>query len=211
MWRQSLPIARRSIGCCGLSCCFVRRIVRILRTCDSRAQRHLEDIKAAVDLDYRAGSDYQEKLFKLQWHLERARSFGEAIAEMDGLLKDSALFQVQQTMEILAPRSRMIHRCEGVGDALIDIYQRIEEYLNRITRDHERARKLIQLRGLIERHEHLTATNIAVLAMPMAGNMPSSVLSLPALENDRSPNHCSRLVPASQPRGESAAFPQRTG
>lgn len=148
---------------------FLRRIVRILRNCDSRAQRHLEDIKAVVDLDYRAGSDYGEKLLKLQWHLERARSFGEAIAEMDGLLKDSAFFHAQQMMDLFALRTRMIHRCEQVSDALIDIYQRIEEYLNRIVRDYKRARKLIQLRGLIERHEHLTATNIAEVATTADG------------------------------------------
>jgi hypothetical protein len=140
---------------------FLNGIVRKLRTCDSRAQRHLEEIKSVVDLDYRAGSDYEEKLLKLQWHLERAHSFGEAIAELDGLLKDSAFFQLTQSMEVLSLRSRLLRRCEQVGDALIDIYQRIEEYLNRIVRDYERARKLIQLRGLIERHEHLTATNIA--------------------------------------------------
>ncbi|MFN2509300.1 MAG: hypothetical protein ABR589_11075 [Chthoniobacterales bacterium] len=148
---------------------FVRSIVRKLRTCDSRAQRHLEEIKTVVDLDYRAGSDFEEKLLKLTWHLERARSFGEAIAEMDGLLKGSTFFQVTQSTEVLSLRSRLIRRCEDVGDALIGVYQRIEEYLNRITRDYERARKLIQLRGLTERHEHLTATNISEMAAAAEG------------------------------------------
>jgi hypothetical protein len=148
---------------------FLNGIVRKLRTCDSRAQRHLEEIKSVVDLDYRAGSDYQEKLLKLQWHLERAHSFGEAIAELDGLLKDSAFFQLTQSMEVLSLRSRLIRRCEQVGDALVDVYQRIEEYFNRIVRDYERARNLIQLRGLIERHEHLTATNIADVAAAADG------------------------------------------
>jgi len=142
---------------------FLHGIVRKLRTCDSRAQRHLEEIKSVVDLDYRAGSDYEEKLLKLQWHLERAHSFGEAIAELDGLLKDSAFFQLTQNMEVLSLRSRLIRRCEQVGD------QRIEEYLHRIVRDYEQARKLIQLRGLIERHEHLTATNIADVAAAADG------------------------------------------
>jgi hypothetical protein len=59
---------------------FLRRVVRLLRTCDSRAQRHLEDIKSAADFDYRGGSDYEVKLLKLQWHLERAHSYGRAIA-----------------------------------------------------------------------------------------------------------------------------------
>jgi hypothetical protein len=148
---------------------FLNGIVRKLRTCDSRAQRHLEEIKSVVDLDYRAGSDYEEKLLKLQWHLERAHGFGEAIAELDGLLKDSAFFQVTQSMEVLSLRSRLIRRCEQVGDALVDVYQRIEEYLNRIVRDYEQARKLIQLRGLIERHEHLTATNITDVAAAADG------------------------------------------
>lgn len=148
---------------------FLNGLVRKLRTCDTRAQRHLEEIKSVVDLDYRAGSDYEEKLLKLQWHLDRAHSFGAAIGELDGLLKDSAFFQLTQSMEVLSLRGRLIRRCQQVGDALIDIYQRIEEYLNRIVRDYERARKLIQLRGLIERHEHLTATNIAEVAAAADG------------------------------------------
>jgi hypothetical protein len=148
---------------------FLRRIVRILRTCYSRAQRHLEDIKSAVDFDYRAGFDYEVKLLNLQWHLERARSYGEAIAELESLLRNSSFFQLQGSLEILSQRSRLIRRCDQVGDALIDIYQQIEEYLNRILRDHERARKLIRLRGLIERHEHLPATNIEDLAAASDG------------------------------------------
>lgn len=148
---------------------FLRRIVRILRTCDSRAQRHLEDIKSAVDFDYRAGSDYEVKLLNLQWHLERARSYGEAIADLEGLLRNGAFFQQPGSLEVMSLRSRLIRRCDQVGDALIDIYQRIEEYLNRILRDHERARKLIRLRGLIERHEHLSVTNIEELAAAADG------------------------------------------
>ena len=148
---------------------FLRRIIRILRTCESRAQRHLEDIRSAVDFDYRAGFDYEVKLLNLQWHLERARSYGEAIAELEGLLRNGVFFQQQGSLEILSLRTRLIRRCDQVGDALIDIYQRIEEYLNRILRDHERARKLIRLRGLIERHEHLSATNVEGLAATADG------------------------------------------
>jgi hypothetical protein len=168
---------------------FLKGIVRKLRTCDSRAQRHLEEIKSVVDLDYRAGSDYEEKLLKLQWHLDRAHSFGEAIAELDGLLKDSGFFQLTQSMDVLSLRSRLIRRCAQVGDALIDIYQLIEEYLNRIVRDYERARKLIQLRGLIERHEHLTATNIAEVAEAAEGpwfrEFRFRTLLPPAIINER--------------------------
>ena len=143
---------------------FLRRILRILRTCDCRAQRHLEDIKSAADFDYRAGADYEVKLLKLQWHLERAHSYGRAIAELDGLLKSHSFFQQQGSLEILSLRTRLIRRCDQVGDALIDIYQQIEQYLNRVISDHERARKLICLRGFIERHEHLPATNIEEIA-----------------------------------------------
>ena len=148
---------------------FLNGIVRKLRTCDSRAQRHLEDIRAAADFDYRAGSDYEVKLIRLQWHLERAHSYGQAIAELDGLLKNHSFFQQHGSIEILALRTRLIRRCDQVGDALIDIYQQIEQYLNRVMRDHERARKLIHLRGLIERHEHLPATNIEELAATSDG------------------------------------------
>jgi hypothetical protein len=56
-----------------------------------------------------------------------------------------------------------------VGDALIDVYQRIEDYLNRVQRDFARARKLIRLCGLIERHEHLTATNLSEVAATANG------------------------------------------
>ncbi len=159
----------RKLADAGKGDTFVRRIVRLLRTCDSRAQRHLEEIKSAADYDYRAGSDYEVKLLKLKWHLERAQSYGRAIAELDGLLKSHAFFQQQGAIEILTLRTRLIHRCDQVGDALIDIYQQIEQYLNRVMRDHERARKLIHLRGLIERHEHLPATNIEELATAADG------------------------------------------
>lgn len=148
---------------------FFRSIIRLLRTCDSRAQRHLEDIKSAADFDYRTGADYEVKLLKLQWHLERAHSYGRAIAELDDLLKNNAFFQQQGKIEILSLRTRLIRRCDQVGDALIDIYQQIEQYLNRVMRDHERARKLIRLRGLIERHEHLPATNIEEIATAADG------------------------------------------
>jgi hypothetical protein len=79
---------------------------------------------------------------------------------LDTLLRDSAFFQVQQGIDLVTIRSRLIRQCSQVGDALIDVYQRIEEYLNRILRDYRRARKLIRLRGIIERHEHLTSTNL---------------------------------------------------
>lgn len=147
----------------------LRRILRLLRVCDSRAQRHLEDIKSAVDFDYRAGSDYELKLMKLQWHLERSRSYGEAIAELDNLLRNGPFFQFQQGLEMMISRSRLIRRCGQVGDALIDIYQRIEEYLNRVQRDYARAQKLIRLRSLIERHEHLSTTNIEEIASTSNG------------------------------------------
>lgn len=45
---------------------FLRRIVRLLRHCDSRTQRHLDQIRSAVDFDYRAGSDFEVKLQNLQ-------------------------------------------------------------------------------------------------------------------------------------------------
>lgn len=142
----------------------LRRVCRLLRTALSRIQRHLEDIKSSADYDYRAGSDYEVKLMKLQWHLDRSRSYGNAVAELDGLLRNNAYFQLHQEIELLSLRSRVIQTCGRVGDALIDVYQCIEDYLNRVMRDHGRARKLIRLRGLIERHEHLTATNLAELA-----------------------------------------------
>jgi hypothetical protein len=148
---------------------FLRSIVRLLRTCDSRAQRHLEDIKSCADFDYRAGANYEVKLLKLQWHLERARSYGRGIAEVDDLLKTHAFFQQHGKIDILSLRTRLIRRCDQIGDALIDTYQQIERYLNRVMRDHERARKLIYLRGLIERHEHLPATNIEEVAATADG------------------------------------------
>ena len=142
----------------------LRRICRLMRTCHSRVQRHVEDIKALVDYDYLAGSDYEVKLMKLQWHLERARSFGSSVADLDNVLRHDAFFQVHQEIELLSLRSRLIRACSRVGDALIDVYQGIEEYLNRVLREYGRARKLIRLRGLIERHEHLTSTNLRELA-----------------------------------------------
>jgi hypothetical protein len=146
-----------------------RRICRLMRTCLSRIQRHLEDVRTAVDYDYRAGSDYEVKLMKLQWHLERARSFGNSVTDLNNLLRHDAFFQVHQEIELLSLRSRLIRRCGLVGDALIDVYQGIEDYLNRVLREFGRARKLIRLRGLIERHEHLTSTNLAELATAADG------------------------------------------
>ena len=141
-----------------------RRICRLMRTCLSRIQRHLEDVQTAVDYDYRAGSDYEVKLMKLRWHLERARSFGCSVADLENLLRHNAFYQVHQEIELLSLRSRLIHACSRVGDALVDVYQAIEEYLNRVLREFGRARKLIRLRGLIERHEHLASTNLKALA-----------------------------------------------
>jgi hypothetical protein len=147
----------------------LRRICRILRSCKGRIQRHLEDVKAAVDFDYRAGADYEVKLIKLEWHLERAKSYGNAVDGLNNLLRNDAFFQVHQEIEILSLRRQVIHRCGQVGDALIDVYQLIEDYLNRVQRDYARARKLLQLCGLIERHEHLTATNLSDVATAGSG------------------------------------------
>jgi hypothetical protein len=147
----------------------LRRICRLMRACLSRVQRHLEDIKAAADYDYRAGSDYEIKLMKLEWHLDRSRSYGNAVADLNNLLRNDAFFQVHQEIELLSLRGRLIQTCSRVGDTLIDVYQRIEEYLNRVLREYGRARRLIRLRGLIERHEHLTATNFLELASTADG------------------------------------------
>jgi len=147
----------------------LRRICRLMRTCLSRIQRHLEDVKTAVDYEYRAGSDYEIKLMKLQWHLERARSFGHSVTDLNNLLRNDAFFQVHQEIELLSLRSRLIRTCGRIGEALIDVYQSIEEYLNRVLREYGRARKLIQLRGLIERHEHLTSTNLEEISTKAEG------------------------------------------
>ena len=147
----------------------LKRIVRLLRSADSRAQRHLELIRSAVDFDYRAGSDSEVKLRNLQWHLERARGYGDGIAQLDALLRDHAFFQTQQDLSLLKLRTRLLRRCRLVCDALITIYQQIEEYLNRIQRDYARARKLIRLRALLDRHEHLAATNLGEIAADANG------------------------------------------
>lgn len=147
----------------------LRRICRLLHTCKSRIQRHLEEVKAAVDYDYRAGSDYEIKLMKLEWHLARARSYGNAVADLNSLLRNDAFFQVHQEIDLMYLRRQVVHRCGQVGDALIDVYQRIEDYLNRVQRDYARARKLIRLCGLIERHEHQTATNLLEVAETATG------------------------------------------
>ena len=166
---------RRLIGACQnlgdrrKSDTFLKRIVRLLRSADSRAQRHLELIRSAVDFDYRAGSDFEVKLRNLQWHLERARGYGDGIAQLDLLLRDHAFFQIQQDLVLLKLRTRMLRRCRLVSDALITIYQQIEDYLNRIQRDYARARKLIRLRALLDRHEHLAATNLGEIAVDAIG------------------------------------------
>lgn len=166
---------RRLIGACQnlgdrrKSETFLKRIVRLLRSADSRAQRHLELIRSAVDFDYRAGSDFEVKLRNLQWHLERARGYGDGIAQLDLLLRDHAFFQIQQDLGLLKLRTRLLRRCRLVSDALITIYQQIEDYLNRIQRDYARARKLIRLRALLDRHEHLAATNLGEIAVDAIG------------------------------------------
>lgn len=122
-----------------------------------------------MDFDYRAGSDFEVKLQNLQWHLERARGYGDGIAQLDALLRDHAFFQVQKDLSLLKLRTRLLRRCRLVSDALITVYQQIEEYLNRIQRDYARARKLIRLRALLDRHEHLAATNLEELAAAAKG------------------------------------------
>jgi hypothetical protein len=138
----------------------VRRMVRVLRNCESRSQRHLEDIRLAIDIDYRAGSDYEVKLFNLEGHLARTRAYGDGVANLDSLLRNNAFFQIHRSNELTALRNRLVRQCRRLGDLLIDIYQRIEEYLNQVIRDHERTRKLIRLRGIISRQEHRASTNI---------------------------------------------------
>jgi hypothetical protein len=147
----------------------LRRVSRLLRTCKSRIQRHLEEVGSAVDYDYRAGADYELKLLKLKWHLERARSYAAAVTELNNLLRHDSFFQIHQEIELITLRRQVIQKCNQVGDGLIDIYQRIEEYLNRVQRDYARARKLLQLCSLIERHEHLTATNVRAVAESATG------------------------------------------
>jgi hypothetical protein len=154
----------------GKGAALVRSICRILRTSKSRIQRHLEDVKSAVDYDYRAGSDYEVKLMKLEWHLDRAKSYGNAIVELDGLLRNDTFFQIHQEIELMSLRRQVIYMCSRVGDALIDVYQRIEDYLNRVQRDYARARKLLQICGLLDRHEHLTTTNMSEVATTGKGS-----------------------------------------
>jgi hypothetical protein len=166
---------RRLIGVCQnlggrrKSETFLKRIVRLLRNADSRARRHLELIRSAVDFDYRAGSDFEVKLRNLQWHLERARGYGDGIAQFDSLLRDHAFFQIQQDLGLLKLRTRLLRRCRLVSYALITIYQQMEDYLNRIQRDYARARKLIRLRAPLDRHEHLATTNLGEIAVDAIG------------------------------------------
>jgi len=168
---------------------FLRRIVRLLRHCDSRTQRHLDQIRSAVDFDYRAGSDFEVKLQNLQWHLERARSYGDGIGQLDLLLRDHPFFQVQQDLGLLKLRTRLLRRCRLVSDALITVYQMIEEYLNRIQRDFARARKLIRLRALLDRHDHLSTTNIEEVAAGATGpwfyDLRVRTLIAPAILDER--------------------------
>lgn len=145
------------------------QIRKFLLNIDARARRHLEVTKAAVDFDYRAGGDHEEKFVKLKWHLERARSYGRAIGELDNRLRNDSFFQTQNDLDVLSLRGVLITRCQIVGDALIDVYQCIEEYLNRIHRDYMRTRKLIRLRGLMERHEHLPTTNLEEVSSTAEG------------------------------------------
>ncbi len=141
-----------------------KEICRMLRTCVGRIPRHLESIKSAVDLDYRAGSDHEVKLLKLQWHLDRAKSYGHALADLDRLLRHHVFFHTHQQMELVVLRNRLIQLCTQAGDALINVYQGIEQHLNRISKDHARARKLLRVCALLDRYEHRTATNLAEMA-----------------------------------------------
>jgi hypothetical protein len=166
---QRLIEGYRKVGDANKAEPILRRLCRLLHACNARTKRHLEDIKSAVDFDYRTGSDYELKLLKLQWHLERARSYGGAVAELDNHLRNHVFFQAQQRMDLLTLRIRLIDTCGKVGAGLVVVYQTIEEYLNQVLRDHGRARKLIQLRGLIERHEHFAATNLRELAASARG------------------------------------------
>ena len=166
---QRLIDGHRKIGDPNKAEPIFRKICRLLHACNARTKRHLEDIKSAVDFDYRTGSDFELKLLKLQWHLERARSYGSAVAELDNHLRNHVFFQVQQRMDLLTLRARLIETCGNVGAGLVVVYQTIEEHLNHVLRDHGRARKLIQLRGLIERHEHFAATNLRELAESARG------------------------------------------
>jgi hypothetical protein len=69
-----------------------------------------------VDYDCRAGADYELKLFKLKWHLERARTYGAAVTELNNLLRHDSFFQIHQEIEPITLRRQVIQKCNQVGD-----------------------------------------------------------------------------------------------
>lgn len=68
-------------------------------------------------MGYHAGSDYEVKLMKLEWHLERARSYGNAVTEFNNLLRHDTFFQVHQEMELVSLR-RQVKR----GDTYVPLW-----------------------------------------------------------------------------------------
>lgn len=152
----------------------VAKLVRVLKQLRSRLLRQNSELQRAADYDYRTESNYEVKEAKLQWRLEETESLRGVLEQLDSRMRNSSLFRTNRDAALLTARSQMMEAILSVGQKVIQSYQQIAEYLNRVRRDHARVRKLIRLQDLIDRYELESQTNAADVAESLEGPLSSS-------------------------------------
>lgn len=147
----------------------VVKLVRLLKQLRNRLLRQNADLQRAADYDYRTEAIYEIKEAKLQWRLEETETLRKVLTEIEERMRNSALFHTNRDVILLRSRGQLLDAIIAVGQGVIQSYQRIAEYLNRVRRDHARARKLIQLQDLIDRYELEARTNVQAVADAIEG------------------------------------------
>jgi len=152
----------------------VAKLVRILKQLRNRLVRQNSELQRAADYDYRTEADYDIKEAKLQWRLEETENLRAVLNAVDKRMRQSPLFHTNRDASLLRARSQMIDAVLSVGQKVIQSYQQIAEYLNRVRRDHARVRKLIRLQDLIDRYELESQSNVADVAEALEGPLIAS-------------------------------------
>ncbi len=139
----------------------VRKIMRQIR---SRLERGIDGLRENVDLDYRASANLELKIVRLQHHKETAERINTSLGGWADFLQNNHFFRATTDREIQQHWKTFGVLSDRVRQGLLEICGTIQRYLNHALRDYRRVRKLIHLNALINRHEHMTRTNIEQVA-----------------------------------------------
>jgi len=152
----------------------VEKLVRILKQLRYRLVRQNGELQRAADYDYRTEANYEIKEAKLQWRLEETENLRAVLDAVDKRMRQSPLFHTNRDASLLRARSQMMEAIISVGQRVIQSYQHIAEYLNRVRRDYARVRKLMRLQDLIDHYELESQTNVVDIADGLVGPLISS-------------------------------------